>query len=143
MKENFRNPLEEYVIFASNNNNCIQEMDMAKYPLVKEQLRSLQQSLSKLSRAATKSLELTKISFIETLDFGKELKTLLTREDSLLANDFRSKINTEFIFSQFISISEQTSVEVQQQEDGVVEPINIYLDLLSAYKVSKQHSLLE
>lgn len=136
IRENSKNPLEEYVIYSSNNNYELREMDMAKYPLVKEQLKALQQSLTKLSRSATKALELTKSNVIETLDFGKELKDMLTREDNLLVNDFRPHIKTEFIFSQFISISEQTNSEVRLQEDGVVEPINVYLDLITAYKVS-------
>ena len=121
----------------SEEGNDLSEMDMAKYPLVKEQLRSLQHSLIKLSQIAVKTLELSRSGVIETLDFGKELKVLLTRsDDNLLFDDFGSKINNENLFSQFISISEQTNSEVQLLEEKVVEPINIYLDLISAYKVS-------
>jgi hypothetical protein len=110
-------------------------MDMAKYPLVKEQLKSLQQSLMRLSKSASKIVELNQSQVIETLDFGKELNVLLSQEDSLLSKCFSDELDTERVFSKFISISEQINSDVLLQDNRVVEPINAYLDLLTAYKV--------
>lgn len=119
----------------------LEVMDMAKYPSVKERVKVLQQSLLKLNETAVKTLELTRSGVVEILDFGKELNQLLTRrDDNLLFNDLSAKINSENIFSQFISISEQTNSEVRLLEERVVEPINIYLDLISAFKVLKHWS---
>jgi hypothetical protein len=122
-------------MYEANQTNDLTEMDMAKYPLVKEQLKSLQQTLMRLSKSASKIMELNQSQVVETLDFGKELNVLLSQEDSLLSKCFSDELDTESVFSKFISISEQINSDVLLQDNQVVEPINAYLDLLTAYKV--------
>jgi hypothetical protein len=122
-------------MYESYQTNDLAEMDMAKYPLVKEQLKSLQQSLIRLSKSASKIMELNQSQVVETLDFGKELNVLLSQEDSLLSKCFSDELDTESVFSKFISISELINSDVLLQDNRVVEPINAYLDLLTAYKV--------
>lgn len=113
----------------------LDQMDMAKYPLVKEQLKSLQLSLTKLHRAAVKLIELNQIAVIDSLNFGKELHCLISQEETMLFKCFDTRLKPESFYSKFITLSEELNREVNEHINDVREPINTYMDLLTAYKV--------
>ncbi|XP_076373078.1 sorting nexin-8-like [Tachypleus tridentatus] len=143
IKEQFRSLVDEYMTseLAKNAQELVPINTEVQFTVAKDQMKQINSIVSRVRDAMERSKERGKEEGSDVLLFGKELSSLAnsTSADSDWGSggnetwDFLRK-GLKSLLPMFTSVSVAHVNQSQREEEEIVENLNLFLDLLSAYK---------